>query len=147
METADPPSSAGIFCAAGSVVTTLRTAADQQTKADALVAEGIAAATIVPYGPAEMLAAIDMGLPNVGTLAPFGQELKIAEERRVLATEGCSFQIVSNLDNDSTAKVKATVNRLPAPTAQHHGWRVVEELTDRTSAEMQLVSLPVPASP
>ena len=145
MHQADHPTPAGIFNPAGSVIITLRTAADQQAMAEALAAEGIASADIVRYSPEEMLAVIDTALPNVGPLAPFGQELKIAEERRVLAAQGCSFLFITPLDDDFAARLKATVNRLRAPTAQQYGWLVIEELTDRTTGEV-LVARPPPAA-
>jgi hypothetical protein len=139
MQPADQPTPAGIFNPAGSVIITLRTAAEQEAMAQALAGEGIAPADIARYSPDEMRAVIDAALPNAGPLAPFGQELKIAEERRALAVQGCSFLFIAPQDDDLAARLKASVNRLRAPTAQQYGWLVIEELTERTSGEVQVV--------
>lgn len=146
MENTDQTPALGIFFPTGSVVITVRTLADQQAMLDALEDDGFTASNTIAYSPAEMLAAIDAALPNAGVLASFGKEMQIAKERRDLAAEGCSFLVVTTPDEEAVARIKATVNKLHAPTAQLYGWLVIEELTDRTSDDVQTVSRTTPAS-
>jgi hypothetical protein len=137
LEENQPPTSLGVFKPVGSVVIALRSAVDQQALADALVAQGFAPDEIKPYSGAQMLAEIDLAVPQAGPLAQFGQELAIAKDRRVLAEQGFCFLVVPAPDAERTALVKDAVHRLRAPTAQHYGWLVIEELTDRTCAQVQ----------
>jgi hypothetical protein len=130
----DPPEPFGVFKPVGHIVIAYRSPADLQAAAQKL-AQGFAAADLVRYTPAEMIAQVDAQLPEASPLASLGQELNLIKAHRELAEAGCSFLVVHAPQDEQADRVAAVARSTNAVAAQRYGRFIVEELIDVPPAQ------------
>lgn len=141
MDKNDPPEPFGVFKPVGHIVIAYRSPADLQAAAQKL-AQGFAAADLVRYTPAEMIAQVDAQLPEASPLASLGQELNLIKAHRELAEAGCSFLVVHAPQDEQADRVAAVARSTNAVAAQRYGRFSVEELIDAPPAQPQVFESP-----
>ena len=142
MDKSNPPKSFGVFKPVGHTVIAFEDAVAMESAADALVEQGVEAASLLRYTAGEMAAQVESDLQTASPLAAVGQELNLVKAHRALAQEGCSFLVVYAPEEAQTKIVDGVVQSHRARAAQRYGRMMIEELVETEEGETQVFESP-----
>lgn len=136
------PESFGVFKPVGHIVIAFPTTADLQAALATLAQQDLASADAVRYGPAEMIAQVNLEIQAASPLASLGQELNLIKAHRTLAERGCSFLVVPAAGDAQAERVASVARAHNAVVAQRYGRFIIEELISPPTAEPQVFESP-----
>lgn len=142
MDKSNPPETFGVFKPTGHTVLALRSPADVDAVIAALAAHGLS--DVVTYTPQEMAKLARAEREAASPLAAFGYELELLDTHLEMADSGCSFVVVRAPEDAQIAQVAAIARLLKAPSAQHYGRFMIQDLIDRTAPNAPTPDLPRP---